>query len=220
METGCVSRVKGLVLLVCSPPAVVVCVWSPVERGRDDVVAAFGVCVVVTAGFHDVDLTGCWPVAVNIVLWQHPDRRPKPVTLGQLSLDFDTSVLDRFAGSRADTSRLDWVHNRAVCSVGDRDTVRPDIRGAFSLLEQVDDVVSFDQLLILKRRLDVEHSILDKYVLVGVCGHLELAIAMIQSACGSKMRRIIKSYPNPPDSTSLVHASERPPEKSSSIIEQ
>jgi hypothetical protein len=62
----------------------------------------------------------------------------------------------------------------------------------------------------------VKHAVLDEDVLVGVGGNFELAVARqgVSEMCYA-VSLIRCAYPYPPDSTSLVHSSPRPLEKSS-----
>lgn len=181
VETRAVSSVESLTLDVVLVPAVVVGIRTPVKSGRDDVVAALRVGVVVTARLNNVDLTRRRPWAVGVVNRQHPNGWPEPVTGRQLSLDFDTAVLDGGAGLGVDTSRFDRVDNSTVGGVGDRNAVRPFLDRAAAILEKVDNAVFVDKVLVLQSRLDDEHAVLDKGVLVGVGSFLELTVAVMIS---------------------------------------
>jgi hypothetical protein len=90
---GRVGRVQRLALDVVAPPAVVVGVGAKVQRARDNVAAALLISGSVTARLRDVDLTGARPWAVCVVLGQHPNSGPQPVTRRQLGDDLDSAVL-------------------------------------------------------------------------------------------------------------------------------
>lgn len=145
------------------------------SRG-DDVVTTLLVGVVVSAGFHDIDLTGQWPWSVGFSDWQHPDCWPQPVTCWHLCSNFHTTILDGCTLLGVDTTGLDWWDNLARSCVCDCDTVLDDGRGTGSIAGQVDDSVGIDEGSILKSWLDDKLAILDEDVLVGSGGLFELSV--------------------------------------------
>jgi len=77
-----VRRVQCGSLHICAPPGVVGGVGPPVESGGDDVVPALRIRMVVSAGLHDINLSGQGPGTVCSVDGQHPDGGPQPVAGG------------------------------------------------------------------------------------------------------------------------------------------
>jgi len=69
-------------------------VGTKVQRARDNVPATLSVTGIVAARFGDIDLTRSRPRAICVVLGQHPDSGPQPITRWQLGDDLDTAVLD------------------------------------------------------------------------------------------------------------------------------
>lgn len=72
LESKCVPMrwvpsMQRLLFDIVPPPAVVGGVGTEVQSAAHDVVAALFVGVVVAPGFHDIDLTGAWPFAVDAV---------------------------------------------------------------------------------------------------------------------------------------------------------
>jgi len=86
---------------------------SPMQSGGELVVATSSARGVVTARLHDVDLTGCGPSAISLILGKHPNSGPEEVTLRKLCFDFDLSVLEVELAGGSDTSGLDWVDHVA-----------------------------------------------------------------------------------------------------------
>jgi len=162
VETLGVCGVESSVLVVVEPPTIVGRVGTPVESAAHDIVAALSVGVVVSAGLHDINFTRTRPGTVYIVLGQHPDGGPQPVTLRELGLDLDATELDGCTTLGANASGLDGVDNGTVGGVGAGNTVGPDIRRAGAVCEQVDDVVLLNELCVLKSGLQVEHAILNE----------------------------------------------------------
>ena len=169
--------VQGVALDVSAPEGVVRAVGPPVQRGRDDVVAAARVGVVVAARLHDVDLAAGGPHAVVRLGGEEPDRRPDPVAFGEFGGDFDTAIFDGAAFLGVDAARFDGRDDRAVRGIGRGDAVGPEGRGADALLAEVDDVVVVDEVGVLEGRLDVQHVVFDEHVFVGDGCLLELAVA-------------------------------------------
>ena len=133
--------------------------------------------MVVPTRLDDVNLPTLWPLAIRIVDGQKPDGGPQPVTSGQLGFDLDTAILDHRTSFSVDAAALDRVHNGVVCCIGADDTIGPEGGGAGAGVGQVDDAIVLDEVLVLERRLDVEHAVLNEYVLVGDGGFLELTVA-------------------------------------------
>jgi hypothetical protein len=178
--TSGVGRVQGLALDVVTPPAIVAGVRAEVQSTGCDVVSALCIGVVISARLHDVDLTGSRPVAINVVLGQHPNRGPEPVALGKLSLHLNAAVLDRSTELGVDATGLDRVDDCTIGGVGDGDTVG-ELSTSAAAATQIDDVVIVDQALILKSRLDNKNAILEEDVLVSVGGLLKLPVTVIPS---------------------------------------
>lgn len=215
VEAFGIGCVEGGALDVVTPPSVIVRVRPPMERTADDVVSALSVCVIVSARLHNIDLTRLRPWSVCVFHWQHPDRRPKPIARWQVRFDFNPAKLDTCTFLGIDTSRVDRVDDRAVREVGADDAIRPLVRRADALLEEVGEgFVVFNDTRILDGGLDPEHSVFDECVLVSDRGLLELTISRF---CQRKpLQKTRKAYPNPPTSASFVHtAGSRPLEKSS-----
>lgn len=80
--------------------------------------------VVVSAALHDVNFTRLGPGTPLAVSGHHPDGGPEPVTLGELSPDLDTAILDVGALLGGDTAGQDGGDNGGVSSgaVGHGDT--------------------------------------------------------------------------------------------------
>jgi len=169
--------VESVALVVVLVPTVVVGIGTPVKSTADDVVASLRIRVVVSTRLANVNLSRCGPRTVSVVDWQHPDCRPKPVSIRKPGLYFDASKLDSVRALGTDTSRFDGVDNGSVGNIGNGYTVGPQVRAAATILEKVDDVVRLDQILILKSWLQDQHTIFDECILVGVGGLLELTIA-------------------------------------------
>jgi len=196
VETSSVGGVESSTLDVVAVPAILGRNWTPVKSGRNNVVTTLRVGVVVTTGLHDINLTGTRPCTVDGVGWQHPDGRPEPVTSWKLGLDLDTTVLDVGAELGVDTAGLDWVDNGTVGGVGNGDTVGVKGGRARAIGQKVDvGTVSLDELLVLKSWLDNEHAVLDKDVLVSVCGLLELSVSRGLSAYDAYLRFLVSTYP-------------------------
>jgi hypothetical protein len=71
-------------------------VGAPMHGGAEGLRSSseFTGVVGVSTAFHDIDLTTGGPLSVLIVAGEAPDSGPEPVSLGQLGLDFDSSVLE------------------------------------------------------------------------------------------------------------------------------
>lgn len=88
---------QGFVLDVIPPPGVVVWIGTPMKSAADDIVSAFTVGKVVSTRLHDVNLAGLWPGPIGFFDRHHPDCRPHPIAVGQLSDHFHAAEFD--AGS-------------------------------------------------------------------------------------------------------------------------
>lgn len=176
--------------------------------------------VVISSRLDNVDLARSRPGPIHIVHRQHPDGRPKPVTLWQLGCDLNPTVFDGCTFLGIDTAGFGRLDNGTVGNVRGRDAISDYGRGTGSISRQVDDSVCFDKCSILQGWLDDKLSILDVYVLVCGCGLLELSVAAGMLAAGVEQGRIF-AYPKPPTSASLVQTwSFSPWEKSSLRTEQ
>ncbi len=171
---------QGLALDVGAPPGVVGRVGPPVEGGRDDVVAALRVGVVVAAGLDDVDLARLGPGPVGRVDGHHPDGGPEPVTDGELGGDLDAAVLDGRAEAGVEAAGQDGRHDGGV-AIGDvcvGDAVGGRGGGAGAVFEEVDLGVLLHERVVLRGGFDDEVAVLDEDVLVAARGLFELAVAV------------------------------------------
>lgn len=105
VEASRVRSMESSALDVGAPPGIVGRARAPVKRRRDDVVAALGVSVVVTAGLDDIDLARRWPGSVSVLDGHHPDGGPEPVALRQLGSHLDAAILDARARLGVDAPR-------------------------------------------------------------------------------------------------------------------
>ena len=186
MEAVGEGGVQRFALDVVLPPIVESRVWSPMQRRRDNVVAALReVSVVVAARLHDIDFAGRRPGTISIFHRQHPDGRPEPIAGGELGLDFDTAVLDAGAGFGIEARGFDRVDDGAVGGVGEGDAIGPASAGAGSEFIEVEDVVGLDEVGVLEGGFDDEHAVLNEGVFVGIGCFLKLAVAISWLAGGT-----------------------------------
>ncbi len=167
---------RGLLITIGIPGG------SPVEGGSELVVAAGGARSVVTARLHDVNLTRGRPSAICLILGKHPNGGPQEITLGELSLDLNLSILEvEFAdGSKTggldgvdDVSRSSGVALTSVESVagangGGRSTPDVNVTSMESIFAEVFDGEGW---------LQIQDAILDERVGAVVCVPLELPVA-------------------------------------------
>ena len=188
-----VSGVKSSSLDVGSPPGIVGKIWSPMKSRGNDVVTTLLVCVVVTARFHDINLSRQWPWSVSVLDRQHPDGRPQPITGWHLCSYLDTTILYLCSLLGVDTAGFDGWDDLARGQVGLSDAVLDSHRGTKSIGGQVDDVVRVDEGSLLESWLDDQLAILDEDVLVGRGGLLELSVtvekAMISTRSSNDYKR-------------------------------
>jgi len=172
----CKCRVQCVTLDVVTPPAVVFAVGTKVQRAGDVVYTSFGVAWGIAACFSNVNLTGARPLAVYIILGQHPNGRPKPISAGEFGNNFKPAVFDIGAEFGVDTARLDWVDDSAVGRVGRGVTVVP-LRTSTSHAAKIDDGIVDDELLVLEGRLNDKLAVFEEDVFICACSHLKLAVA-------------------------------------------
>ena len=91
---------------------------TPVSSAVVDVAATFAVLGTVATRLHDVNLATPWPVAVHVVLGHHPDRRPEPIALGELSDNLDLAVANALLALGAEAGRTDRRDHVAFVRVG------------------------------------------------------------------------------------------------------
>ena len=175
---GSIGGVESLSLVVCAPPCVVSCVWSPVKSGRHNVVSSLCIGVVVPARFNNIDFSGQGPRTVGVVDGQHPNRWPQPISYWHLCSNLDTSVFDRSSSFGVDTSRFHRLYDFVGSQIRDGNAVGEDIRGTGSVSCQVDHTVGIDEGSILQGWLDDEFAILNENVRVVECRLLEFSIAV------------------------------------------
>jgi len=173
-----ICGVESLSLVVCTPPCVVGCVWTPVKSGRHNVVSSLGIRVVVSTGFSNIDFSRQGPSTVGVVDRQHPDRWPQPISYWHLCSDLDTSVFDRSSSLGVDTSGLHRLYDFVGSKIRDGNAVCEDFRGTGSIGCQIDHTVGVDESSILQGRPDDEFAVLNENVRVVECGLLEFSIAV------------------------------------------
>ena len=184
---------ESLALDVVSPPTVIGSVGTKVKSARGDIVSTLGVSVVVSTRLHDVNFTRAGPFAIDVVLGQHPNSRPQPVTSRKLGLNLNTAVFDGGTKLGVDAAGLNRIDDCAVGGVGGCDTVGP-LRAGATVATQIKDVVVVNQAFILKSWLDDEDAILEENVLVSVGGLLKLAVANRLSVTEGDRKRA-RTYP-------------------------
>ena len=107
------------------------------------------VAVVVAARLCNINLSRFRPLPIHRVNGHQPDGGPQPISRGKCGCDFNTTILYCGTLFGVDPTRLDRVDDRSVGKVGDSMTVGPDVRGANTLLLQIEDVVGVDEVGIL-----------------------------------------------------------------------
>ena len=175
--SGGEGGVKSIALNIRSPPRIVGRIGAPVQRAGDNVVTSLCVGVIIAAGLNNVDLARCGPWSIDGIVWQHPDCRPQPVAGRESSSDFNTTVFDGSAFLGVDTTRLDRVDDGSVGDVGGSNAVGMDARSTDTSLGEVENVISFDELRILKSWFDNQFAALNENVFVCDCGFFELTVA-------------------------------------------
>ncbi len=135
----------------------------------------------ISATFHDVDLTTGRPLSVLIVAGKAPDSRPKPVSLGQLGLDLNTTVLEIEGIDGGKLTTHDGID--VVVSVTGPAAAVEEISGAliggrsspkFIGVSCSDGLLS--NFVLGEDGLDVEHSVLDEGGASVVVVKLELPV--------------------------------------------
>jgi len=91
-------------------------VWTPVEGAADVITTLKSGGGSIPAGLHDVDLSRRGPFTIGVGGGQHPDSRPEPVTLGNLSTDLNSPILDVEGVDSADTGRPNGIKVVATVS--------------------------------------------------------------------------------------------------------
>lgn len=144
--------------------------------------------MIVSSRFKDVDFPTGGPWPIHLRHWEHPDRRPQPVTLRNFGHDFYTAVLDAGSKSGVDAARFYGLHDRAVGGIGSGYAIEMKIVGcgAVARCRQINGVVACDECFILKGRFDMQLIVPDKDVLVAVCGLFEFEIATVLSVTGPR----------------------------------
>lgn len=118
---------------------------APVGSAVVYVATTLAVLAAVATRFHDVDLATPWPIAVDVVLGHHPDRGPKPISLGELSDNLDLTVTNALLALGAETGRTDGRNHVAFFGVGANEAGGVLVAGAGAIatcaLVQVEGVV-------------------------------------------------------------------------------
>ena len=91
---------------------------APVSSAVVNVATTFAVLAAVATRLHNVDLATPWPVAVDVVLGHHPDRRPEPISLRKFSNNLDLTITDAFLALGAETGRANGRNHVALLRVG------------------------------------------------------------------------------------------------------
>lgn len=117
MFAGGVSGVESFLLFARAPVTVIRLVGTPVKSASDNVVSAGRIAVIVASRLNNINFTRCGPGSECVVNGQHPNGRPKPVTLWHCGYNFDPTVFDGCAFEGVDAAGLDWRDNRAVGDV-------------------------------------------------------------------------------------------------------
>lgn len=121
--------------------------------------------VEIPSALHDVDFSTRGPSPVLIVLRQHPNGRPQPVTLRQFGSDLKPAILERVLSF--DECRLDRVED--MCSVTHPLTPIESIaRASVSVraAPEIHPIATADRglpnFVLEEDGLDVEHSVFNK----------------------------------------------------------
>jgi len=89
---------EGFIVLVLKMShliAILIPAGTPVKSGTEPVVTLTGVAWSIAARLHNINFTRCWPRSILVSFGKHPNGRPEPVTLRELSIDLNTAVLGR-----------------------------------------------------------------------------------------------------------------------------
>lgn len=92
--------------------------WAPVSSAVVNIAATFAVIAAVATRLHDINLATPWPLAVDVVLGHHPNRRPEPISLRKLCNNLDLTVTNALLALGAETGRADGRDHVAFRRVG------------------------------------------------------------------------------------------------------
>jgi hypothetical protein len=98
-------------VLVCKRVFIHVPVGSPMKGWTKAIVTTNWIRNIVTSWFHDVDFTRSRPVSIFVVFRKEPDCGPEPVSLGELSLNLNSTILGRETVNSSKSGWSDWVVN-------------------------------------------------------------------------------------------------------------
>jgi len=91
----CTEGFIVLVLKMSHLIAILIPAGTPVKSGTEPVVTLTSVAWSIPARLHDINFTRCGPRSIFVSFGKHPNGRPEPVTLRELSIDLNTAVLGR-----------------------------------------------------------------------------------------------------------------------------
>jgi len=100
------------------------------NRAKDVCSSTVRMRTIISLGLHKINLAAHGPRSVHRLLWHHPNSWPKPIALGELRSNLDTTIFDALLALCIQARGTDWGNNRAGGLVG-ADAAGSNVLGIF-----------------------------------------------------------------------------------------